>query len=227
VTVDDVIDVLHEEQAEDFSEITGASVEEFEEEEHFSWRAAMSRVTWLAVNVVIGFALALVLNQIFGPALTLRTAQTPGVLSGLHAPLALSGLICFLPMLLLAGGSVGSQALGVAGWQLRSAKGSDFWVGIFRELRLGTIGGVLATIVVGLLAVLLLHSWFLGIAIGLGFGATLLIAAICGLILPTLFQRLHLRGSLVSAPLLDPIIAFVSLGVFLAVALWLLRLLPV
>src|SRR6266702_128807 len=36
VTVDDVIDVLHEEQAEDFSEIAGASVEEFEEEEHFS-----------------------------------------------------------------------------------------------------------------------------------------------------------------------------------------------
>src|SRR6266446_2769751 len=35
VTVDDVIDVLREEQVEDFSEMAGASVEEFEEEEHF------------------------------------------------------------------------------------------------------------------------------------------------------------------------------------------------
>src|SRR6266699_422842 len=51
ITVDDVIDVLHEEQAEDFSEIAGASVEELEDEEHFSWRAALSRVTWLTVNV--------------------------------------------------------------------------------------------------------------------------------------------------------------------------------
>nr|HET6903758.1 CBS domain-containing protein [Ktedonobacteraceae bacterium] len=51
VTVDDVIDVLHEEQVEDFSEMAGASVEEFEEEEHFSWRATMGRVTWLSVNV--------------------------------------------------------------------------------------------------------------------------------------------------------------------------------
>jgi CBS-domain-containing membrane protein/sporulation protein YlmC with PRC-barrel domain len=54
ITVDDVIDVLHEEQAEDFSEIAGASVEEFEEEESHTWRAALSRVTWLAVNVLAG-----------------------------------------------------------------------------------------------------------------------------------------------------------------------------
>jgi hypothetical protein len=33
---------------------------------------------------------------------------------------------------------------------------------------------------------------------------------------------LHLRGSLVSAPLLDPIIAFISLCIFLVVVLWLI-----
>src|SRR6266516_2540913 len=229
ITVDDVIDVIHEEQAEDFSEIAGASVEEFEEEEHFSWRAVANRITWLAVNVVAGFALALLLYQLFGPVLSKNfvPVQATSIIGGLHSPVALNGVICFIPMLLLAGGSVGTQALGVAGWQLRSAKGSDFWVGIFRELRLGTIGGVLATIAVGLLVWLLFRSWTLGVAIGLGFGFTLLVAAICGLILPTLFQRLHLRGSLVSAPLLDPIIAFVSLSIFLMAALWLIGLLHV
>lgn len=229
VTVDDVIDVLHEEEAEDFSEIAGASVEEFEEEEHFSWRSVVNRVTWLAVNVVAGFALALLLYQIFGLALSknfVPIART-NIISGLHSSLAFSGLVCFIPMLLLAGGSVGSQAMGVAGWQLRSARGSDFWVGFFRELRIGTIGGVLVTIAVSLLTWLLFGSWSLGVAIGLGLGFTLLIAAICGLILPTLFQRLHLRGSLVSAPLLDPINAFVSLSIFLLVALWLIDLLHV
>jgi magnesium transporter len=229
VTVDDVIDVLHEEEAEDFSELSGASVEELEEEEHFSWRAVANRITWLAVNVAAGFALALLLYQLFGPVLNKNfvPVQALGITSGLRSPVALNGVICFIPMLLLAGGSVGTQALGVAGWQLRSARGIDFWVGIFRELRLGTIGGVLATIAVGLLTWLLFHSWSLGVAIGLGFGFTLLVAAICGLILPTLFQRLHLRGSLVSAPLLDPIIAFVSLSIFLIAALWLIGLLHV
>jgi magnesium transporter len=229
VTVDDVIDVIHEEQAEDFSEIAGASVEEFEEEEHFSVRAILSRATWLGVSVVAGFVLALALYQVFGNALAMNSLriQASGFMAGLRSPIALNGLICFLPMLLLTSGSVGSQALGVAGWQLRSTHGTDFWRGMFRELRLGTVGGVLATLLVGLLAWLLFHSWLLAIAIGLGLGLTLLVAAVCGLVLPTFFQRLRLRGSLVSAPLLDPVIAVISLSIFLVVALWLVDLLHV
>ena len=229
VTVDDVIDVIHEEQVEDFSEIAGTTVEEFEEEEHFSLRAAMSRVTWLSVNLVAGFALALVLYQVFGAVLSnsVLHLQTSGFMAGLRSHIALSGLICLTPMLLLTSGSIGSQALGVAGWQLRSTRGSDFWRGIFRELRLGTMGGLLASVIVGLLTGLLFRSVTLSVAIGVGFGFTLLIAAICGLVLPTVLQRLRLRGSLVSAPLLDPIIAFISLTIFLVVALWLIDLLHV
>jgi magnesium transporter len=229
ITVDDVIDVLHEEQAEDFSENVGASVEELEDEEHFSWRSVLSRVTWLSVSVAAGFAIALVLYQVFGSVLSFHVTavQTLGLAAALHSPVALNGVLFLLPMLLLSSGSVGSQALGVAGWQLRSAGGSDFWRGIFRELRLGTVGGVLASVVVGFLTWLLFHSVLLAVAIGLGFGSSLLIAAICGLVLPALFQRLRLRGSLVSAPLLDPIIAFISVCIFLVVALWLIGMLHV
>src|SRR5713226_5177109 len=229
ITVDDVIDVLRKEQAEDFSELAGASVEEFEEEEHFSLRSALSRLSWLGVNILAGFALALLLYQVFGAAIVASAArvQTSGFIGGLRSPVALNGLICLVPMLLLTSGSVGTQALGVVGWQLRSANGTDFWRGIYRELRLGTIGGVLSSVIVGLLAWLLFHSWLLGIAVGLGLGLSLLIAAVCGLALPTLLQRLRLRGSLVSAPLLDPIIATISLTIFLLVALWLIDVLHV
>jgi len=229
ITVDDVIDVLHEEQVEDFSEMAGASVEEFEEEEHFSLRAAMSRAIWLGVNIIAGFLLALILYQVLGPVLRMNVARvsTSGFMAGLRSPIALNGLVCLLPMLLLTSGNVGSQALGVAGWQLRSTGGTDFWRGMFRELRLGTIGGVLATIVIGLLTWALFRSWLLAVAIGLGFGFTLLVAAICGLVLPTILQRLRLRGSLISSPLLDPMIAVISLSFFLVVALWLIDLLHV
>src|SRR5207302_4926950 len=174
-------------------------------------------------------ALAVVRYQVFGPVLAFNTTgvHVSGLMAGLRSHVALNGLICLIPMLLLTSGSVGTQALGVAGWQLRSTRGRDFWRSIFRELRLGTLGGVLASIVIGLLTWLLFRSPLLGVAIGLGFGFTLLIAAICGLVLPTLLQRLRLRGSLVSAPLLDPIIAFISLTIFLVVALWLIDMLHV
>ncbi len=228
VTVDDVIDVIHEEQAEDFSDIAGTSVEEFAEEEHFSGRAMLNRVTWLSVNLVAGIVVALILNQLLGPILSVGNGPvTTGLTAGLRSHVALNGLICLMPMLLFTSGSVGSQALGVAGWQLRSTRGSDFWRGMLRELRLGTLGGVLATLVVGLVTWLLFHSLLLGIAVGLGSGFTLLVAAICGLGLPTLLQGLRLRGSLVSAPLLDPIIALISLSIFLLVALWLINMLHV
>jgi magnesium transporter len=232
ITVDDVIDVIHKEQAEDFSEIAGTSTEEFEEEEHFTWRTAFSRFTWLAVNVVVGVILALILYRVFNPLLTTSYPGVVGHLSTssfltLRSGLALSSIICLLPMLLLSSGSVGTQALGVAGWQLRTAGGSDFWRGLFREVRLGTLGGVLATIVVGIFTWALFHSSMLALAIGLGFGLTLLVAALCGLALPTLLQRLRLRGSLVSAPLLDPIIALISVIFFLFVALWLINALHV
>jgi Mg2+ transporter MgtE len=224
VTVDDVIDVIHEEQAEDFSEMAGASIEEMEEEEHVSLKAMFHRLAWLSVNVVAGFLVALVFYSIFGRALIDNAVQmdVSGLIRSLHSPLALSGLICLTPMLLLTSGSVSSQALGVAGWQLRSARGLDFWRGIFRELRLGAVGGILASLAVGLLAWLLFRSWPLGVAIGLSLGFALLLAALGGLLLPTLLQRLHLQGSFVSAPLLDPLIAIISLSMFLLVALWLL-----
>ena len=223
ITVDDVIDVIRAEHAEDFSEMAGASVEELEEEEHFSLKSTLRRVTWLGISVIAGFLLALVFYQILGHTLLASNIQlhVSGLTAGLRSPVALSGLVCLSPMLLLTSGSMGSQAIGVAGWQLRSASGLDFWKGIFRELRLGTVGGILSSVIVGFLTWLLFRSWPLGVAIGLSVGITLLLAAISGLVLPTLFQRLHLQGSLVGAPLLDPLISVISLCVFLVVALWL------
>src|SRR5438270_10620444 len=84
VTVDDVIDVIHEEQAEDLSEIAGTDVEESEEEEGFSWSTALSRFSWLAVNVVAGFILAVLLYEVFSPLLSTTTAfaQVTGIVAG-------------------------------------------------------------------------------------------------------------------------------------------------
>ncbi|MBA2393942.1 MAG: magnesium transporter [Ktedonobacteraceae bacterium] len=219
VTVDDVIDVIHEEQAEDFSEIAGVDVGETEEEEHFSWLTALRRSSWLAVNVVAGLILALIISRVFPSILYTNAALASLVPVNLGSRVALNAIICLIPMLLLACGSTGSQALGITGWQLRTKSGQDFWRGFFSELQLGTVGGVLVSILVALATWLLFHSWLLSLAIAVGFGITLLIAAICGLVLPNFLNRLHLRGSLITAPLLDPVIAIISLSAFFLIAI--------
>jgi Mg/Co/Ni transporter MgtE len=216
-----VIDVIQEEQAEDLSEIAGADVEEAEEAEEFSWRTGLSRFSWLAVNMTAGFILALVIYQVFGPLLAAGTAfaQVAGLGPGLHSHYALSGMVCLLPMMLMTSGSAGSQALGIAGWRLRAEHGGVFWRGIFRELGLGTFGGILTCVLAGILAWLLFRSLGFSVAIGLAFGVTLLVAYVCGLTLPHGLQFLRLRGSLITAPLLDPLISVLSVCVFLLVTL--------
>ena len=219
VTVDDVIDVIREEHAEDFSEIAGVDVEETEEE-HFSWGTALRRSSWLAVNVVAGCILAVLLSRVFSSILYTNIALASlAPIGATGSRVALNAVICLIPMLLLASGSTGSQALGIAGWQLRTKSGRDLWHGVFSELQIGTIGGVLTSILVALLVWLLFRCWLLSLSVAIGFAIMLLVAAICGLMLPKLFDRLRLRGSLITAPLLDPVIAIVSLCVFLLIAL--------
>lgn len=237
ITVDDAIDVIHEEQAEDVSEMAGTDVGTDEEEKQGSWRAAFSRLLWLSVNTVAGLILAVIFYRVFQPTPTISAFTFPvghitftfynALRTGFQLTLENASIFYLLPMLLLTSGSVGTQALSIAGWQLRSTRGRDFWRGLLRELRLGTLGGVLVAVVAGIFTWVIFQNILLALAIGLGFGVTLLVAAICGLALPTLFQRLRLRGSLVSAPLLDPLIAVVSVCVFLAVAFWLINLLNV
>lgn len=224
ITVDDVIDVIHEEQAEDLSDIVGADVEEAEEEQAFSWRTAINRFSWLGVNLVAGFILALAVYQVFAPVLSAppALAAISGFVAGatrLSSHIALDGLLCLIPMLLLTSGGAASQSLGLAGWRLRTKRGRDFWHDFWRELQLNTFGGVLSSLIVGVLTTILFHSLLLSVAIGLSFGFTLLVASICGTALPNILQRLRLRGSSITAPLLDPVIAVISLSVFLVVAL--------
>jgi magnesium transporter len=221
VTVDDVIDVIHEEQAEDFSELTGADVEEAAEEERFSWHSAFSRFSWLAVNIIAGFLLAIILYNTFGFMLNANSALASlfGAIATGQMRLALFGTLCLVPMLLMTSGSAASQALGVAGWQLRSARGKDLWRSIARELQLGTTGGILSSALAGILAWVLFRLPLFGVIVGFGFGITLLAATCCGLLLPNLLLRFRLRGSIIAPPLLDPVIAFISLSIFLIIAL--------
>jgi magnesium transporter len=225
ITVDDVIDVIHEEQAEDVSDITGTNVEEGERNEDSWQRSALSRSSWLVLNVIIGFFMALIIAHAFSPILGTGTAlaSTGSLLPAETARTSLSAILCLIPMLLLTAVAAGSQTLGIAGWELRSMQGRDFFRTLGRELLHGTVGGILTTVLVGLLSWFLYHSLQLSLAVGIAFGVTLLIAALCGLALPNILQRLHLRGSLIAAPLLNPVIAIASLSIFVTTSLALIN----
>jgi Mg2+ transporter MgtE len=213
ITVDDIIDVLDEEHSEDVAQFAGTSAADHPEE-GFSWSGALKRSGWLAVNLAVGILAALVLRGLLDSALGSHMGETTR---------PLSGLIAFVPLLLFTSGVTGAQELGIAGWVLRDRRGRAFWRIFFREIRLGTLGGLFASVVVGLASGVLFGMPLLGVALGLGTGITLLIAAICGLTLPAMLAQVRLRGSFITAPLLDPVIAVISLAIFLSTALYLIQ----
>ncbi len=213
ITVDDIIDVLDEEHSEDVAQFAGTSAADHPEE-GFSWGGALKRSGWLAVNLIVGILAALVLRGLLESSFGSHVGETTR---------PLSGLIAFVPLLLFTSGVTGAQELGIAGWVLRDRRGRAFWRIFFREIRLGTLGGLFASVVVGLASGALFGMPLLGVALGLGTGITLLIAAICGLTLPAMLAQVRLRGSFITAPLLDPVIAVISLAIFLSTALYLIQ----
>lgn len=225
ITVDDVIDVIHEEQAEDYSEMSGTDIEEVQEEEHFSIRTALSRFSWQAVNALAGLVLAFLLSQMVAPLLFSQPqlAMAQGALTVPTTSATAASLLFLAPMLLLTAGSIGSQSLAIAGWELRTRRGRDFLGLLGRELLHGTMGGILTSLLIALITLLLFQSWLLSVIVGLSAGVTLLIASFAGMVLPKLLQGLRLRGSWITTPLLNPVIAVISLSVFLPVALHLLQ----
>lgn len=225
VTVDDIIDVIHAEQAEDVSEITGTNVEEGESDADSWQRSILSRSSWLVLNVMVGFFMALIVTKAFSPILGTATAfaSTGKLLPDLNQRFSLNAVLCLIPMLILTAVAAGSQSLGIAGWELRGIRGRDFFRTLWREILHGTVGGILTTILVSILSWLLYRSLPLSLAVGIAFGVTLLIASLCGLALPNILQRLRLRGSLIAAPLLNPVIALASLSIFVTTSLALIN----
>jgi magnesium transporter len=111
VTVEDVIDVIQEENTEDFSELSGASPENLEEL-HFSWSAARSRLGWLSISLIAGVLAAMTLHSLLAFFPLDKTGALP----------VASALIVFAPLLLFTSGSMSSQAASMAGWYLRERR---------------------------------------------------------------------------------------------------------
>lgn len=180
VTVDDVLDVLHEEAREDISRMSGAT----EESDLLAtpWERMGPRLPWLLVTALAGLLIAYVLglgNQMPRP------------------------LLALLPLLLLVGVQIGGQGAAVV--QVAISEEEE-WSDILDRLlhyqwRIGLIVSVF-TAVVGCLFAALTDSHAHPLQVGAVLLGVLLVAMVVGSLLPLLLQRLHWDPTLVNRPAL-------------------------
>jgi magnesium transporter len=166
ITVDDVIDVIHEEATEDIHRLGGVAADEtiFDP----AGKVVRRRLFWLLVNLPTAVLAATVVG-LFEPSI-----QTVAVLA------------VFMPIVAGMGGNAGIQTFTVI---VRAIALGDLTVAntrrvLMREAVIGLANGVGTGLVAGLIAYWWKGSPLLGVILGLAMITNMLVAALAGTLIP-------------------------------------------
>lgn len=200
ITIDDVVDVIREEA--DHAILKSAGLDK--EEDLFSpvVPSAQRRGVWLGINLITVFLAAWVIGR-FEEALDKIVA-----------------LAVLMPIVASMGGIAGSQTLtltirGLALEQI--AKSNVRWL-IVKELMVGTLNGLVWALVVTLVAYLWFSDLGLATILGVAMVLNLLAAALSGVTIPLVLQRMGIDPALSGAVILTTVTDIIGFLSFLGLA---------
>ncbi|MDF1599999.1 magnesium transporter [Mesorhizobium sp. YIM 152430] len=200
LTIDDVVDVIQEEAEEDLLRMGGVGDEELSDSVRTTSR---SRVPWLLINLVMAFLAASVIG--------LFDATIQEIVA----------LAILMPIVAGMGGNAGSQTMTVTVRALATRDLDIYNAGriIRREMGVGLINGLLFAVLVGGIA-----SFWFSTDIGLVIAAAMLInlftAALAGILVPLLLDKVGADPAVASAVFVTTITDVVGFFAFLGLATW-------
>jgi magnesium transporter len=203
VTVDDVIDVIHEEATEDIFLLAGTS--EVESGLPLLGRLSVSvrsRLPWLLVTLLGGMVAGSVLR---------------GLEDELNQMVALA---FFVPLLTGMGGNVGTQSstLTVRGLAMGLIEGKEAWLTVAKECLSGLIIGAVCGMIVGSVAFIMYGNWILGLVVGLALIGNMVTATTMGTLVPLVFRRVGIDPAVASAPFISTSIDITGLLIYSSLA---------
>lgn len=208
VTIDDAIDVIQDENTEDFEKMAAMTPTEDTYFKTSVFRHAKNRIVWL---------LFLMLSSTFTGLLLERFQM---------AIAAVPLLVAFIPTIMDTGGNCGSQSstLIIRGLALDEIKLSDIFKAIWKEFRVAFMIGLILAVVTGLRIFIQYdgvhndQSIKIAFVVGVTLMATAIIAEIMGCVLPMLAKRLKLDPAIMASPLITTVVDLCSMLVFFSVA---------
>ena len=208
VTIDDAIDVMQDENTEDFEKMAAMTPTEDTYFKTSVFKHAKNRIVWL---------LFLMLSSTF-TGLLLEKFQA--------AIAAVPLLVAFIPTIMDTGGNCGSQSstLIIRGLALDEIKLSDLFKAVWKEIRVSFLIGAVLAVVTGLRIFLQydgIHndqSIKIAFIVGVTLMATAMIAEIMGCVLPMLAKRLKLDPAIMASPLITTVVDLCSMLVFFSIA---------
>ena len=180
LTVDDIVDVIHEEAGEDIRLLAGVGDEEISDN---VWSAVRSRTTWLVVNLVTALLASLVIG-LFDATIEQMVA-----------------LAVLLPIVASMGGNAGTQTMTVTVRALATRELDRHKVRrlITREMLVGVVNGVVFAILIGLVTAVRFTNIQLGIVIGLAMVINMIAAGTAGILIPLGLNKLKIDPALASS----------------------------
>jgi Mg2+ transporter (mgtE) len=200
VTVDDIVDVIEEENTEDFEKMAAMLPSDDEYLKTSVFVLAKNRLPWLLILMISATFTGMIITHF---ETLLSAAQGIGV-----------AIMACVPMLMDTGGNCGAQAstLAIRGLALGEISIKDLGKVLWKEIRVALmLGLVLALINFVRITFLTSSGWQVAAVFPLPMFFTVVIAKSIGCTLPLLAKAIHLDPALMASPLITTMVDAASL----------------
>ena len=202
ITIDDAINVMQDEVAEDFEKMAAIQPNEDGYFETSVFKHAKNRIVWLLV-------------------LMLSSAFTGNIITQYEeAFAAVPLLVAFIPMIMGTGGNCGSQSstLIIRGLATDEIKLKDIFRVLWKEIRVSLLVGIALAVVNGIRIMIQYKDMQLAIVLGITLIATTTVSKILGCLLPMIAKKLKLDPAIMAAPLITTLVDVCSILLYFQVA---------
>jgi magnesium transporter len=208
ITVDDIIDVIEEENTEDFQKMGALIPSEKPYLKTGVFALAKNRIVWLMVLLFSGMITGSILARFE------------------EAFLVVPILVSFIPMLTDTGGNAGSQSstLIIRGMAVNEISMKDIGTVVWKEIRVALIVGFILSLFTALRVYFMDGEVMIAITVGIALYATVIMAKTIGGILPMIAKAVHMDPAIMAAPLITTIVDAFSLFLYFSIAQKLLNL---
>lgn len=207
VTVDDAMDVMSEENEEDFEIMAAMTPSENDYLKESVITQYKNRIVWLLV-------------------LMLSSIITGKIITNYEVAFsAIPLLVSFIPMLMDTGGNCGSQAstMVIRALATNEIEPKDVFKVWWKEARIGIMCGVTLGLVNGIRIFIQYHDLGIAIVIACTLCLTAVLAKSLGCFLPLLAKAIHLDPAYMASPLITTIADACSLAIYFNIALMVLN----
>ena len=207
ITVDDIVDVIEEENTEDFEKMAALLPSDDEYLKTSIFAMAKNRLPWLLIMMISAVFTGQIVTHFEN---VLSSAAGVGV-----------ALVASIPMLMGTGGNCGSQAstLTIRGLALGEIEFKDIFRVLWREVRVALMLGVVLAIANFLImSFITVKNTQVALVVSMAMFVTVLIAKTIGCSLPLLAKLVHLDPALMASPIITTIVDAASLLVLFSIA---------